>query len=203
MDPSILSPTPNRDSWAPLIHRAKQLDPDAFDELVDALSPRLYGFLFRLTGRRQEAEELVQEVFLRIVRRIGQYEHDGRFEPWIFRIAANVVRDRQRHERRHPPHMSLEGEFDDGSTTRGRRIDPAESNGSAPSAAIERDEVSDRLGQALQCLSEAEREVILLRHYSGMSFEEIAALMETPLGTALARSHRGLKKLREWMESPT
>jgi len=203
MDLTTVSATTNRDAWAPLIERAKRLDPEALDEIVEKLAPRLFAFLFRLTGRRTEAEELVQEVFLRVVRWIDRYEHDGRFEPWLFRIASNAFRDRKRHERRHPPPASLDGGTEDGEVERGDDAALTDRDGPAPEAKVMREEDVDRLDRALQRLSEAEREVVLLRHYSGMSFEEIAVLMETPLGTALARAHRGLKKLREWMELST
>ena len=78
------------------IRRAQAGDPGGFDVLVDAYGPRIYGLAYRLTGSRADAEDLLQEVMLRVVRRIGEYRHQGRFEAWLFRIAANLVRDRAR-----------------------------------------------------------------------------------------------------------
>lgn len=202
MDKTTVPPTTNSDRWMALIERARKLDAEAFDEIVDELSPRLYGFVYRLIGRPCDAEEIVQDIFLRIVRTIDRYEHDGRFEPWVFRIASNAVRDRRRRQRRRPPEQAIDGEFDHGQAADGRTDVLVDTAGFSPGSAMSLAEDVDRLNQALCRLPEGEREVILLRHYSGMSYEEIAALMETPLGTALARAHRGLKKLRGWMESP-
>ena len=188
------------DDLASVIRRAQQLEASAFEWLVNAYSGRLYGFLYRLTGRGDDAEELVQEVFVRLVRMISQYEHDGRFEAWLFRIAANLARDRIRRIIRAPEISSLDaGEDEDSDRSVWRRL--GDLSGPSPDGALELAEDVDRLQRCLARLSQPEREVILLRHYSGMSFADIAEAMGTPLGTALARSHRGLAKLREWMES--
>lgn len=183
-----------------LVHRAQRREPAAFDALVETYSPRLYGYFYRLTGSRHDAEDLVQELFIRVVRMIGQYEHQDRFDGWVFRIAANLVRDRLRRTRRSTEmqirgggaaHPGGDGDLlDDVPDTASPRADEA----------IHRDEECDRLQQAIAQLPEAEREVILLRHFSQMPFREIAEVMGTPLGTALARGHRGLARLRELME---
>ena len=192
--------TVSTDDLAGLIARAKTHDAEAFDALVDAYSPRLFGLLYRLTGRREEAEDLVQEVFVRLVPSISSYEHDGRFTAWLFRIATNLARDRIRRRGRRPSVLSL---------------DPTDGNESAewaelgdlsqppPDRPLDLADDVDRLQRALAKLPVAEREVILLRHYSAMSFAAIADAMGTPLGTALARSHRGLGKLRKIMEQTT
>lgn len=180
-----------------LIRRAQRREPAAFDALVDAYSPRLYGYFYRLTGSQADAEDLLQEVFVRLVRMIGRYEHNGRFEGWLFRIATNLVRDRVRRSR---AGITLVQESDGPSPESGRPLASfPDHNGEDPGAAIVRSEEADRLQQAIGRLPEAEREVILLRHFSQMSFRDIADAMETPLGTALARAHRALGRLREMM----
>ena len=92
------------DHWASIIRRAKKLDAEAFDVVVDAYGGRLAGFFRRLTGNGDEADDLVQEVFVRVVRTIGDYQEDGRFEAWLFRIAGNLARDRLRQRRARPGH---------------------------------------------------------------------------------------------------
>lgn len=182
---------------ADLIARARLREPAAFDALVTAYGARLYGYFYRLTGSRHDAEDLLQEVFVRLVRMIGQYEHDGRFEGWLFRIATNLVRDRVRRSKVSRP--TSDGSARDAhgeAEPLSERADPA---GEVPSASLELAEDIDRLQQAIEQLPEAEREVILLRHFSQLSFRDIAEQMGTPLGTALARAHRGLARLRELM----
>ncbi|MCH7813026.1 MAG: sigma-70 family RNA polymerase sigma factor, partial [Planctomycetes bacterium] len=96
------------DGLADLIDRAQRRDPQAFDDLVERYGRRLFGYLYRLTGSRDDADDLLQEVFVRLVRTIGSYQHDGRFEGWLFRIATNLARDRIRRIRRAPAVMSLD-----------------------------------------------------------------------------------------------
>ena len=98
---------------AELIDRARNRDKAAFDELVEAYGPRLFGFFYRTCNRREEAEDLLQETFLRVVRMIGGYEHDGRFDRWVFRIATNLVRDRVRRVRRSPVVGTVDESLDD------------------------------------------------------------------------------------------
>jgi len=188
------------DALAEVIRGAQRGDTKAYGLLVDWYSGRLFGFLYRLTGSRHDAEDLMQEVFVRLVRMIAAYSHDGRFEAWLFRIAANLARDRARRAVRGPRPTAGSGSsgYDDGAAA-----DPFEEIADADRetglSRMQAAEDADRLNAALAALSESEREVILLRHFSQLSYKEIADLMNTPLGTALARGHRGLQRLRELM----
>ncbi|MBI4581604.1 MAG: sigma-70 family RNA polymerase sigma factor [Planctomycetes bacterium] len=181
-----------------LIARAQQKDASAFDVLVERYGSRLYGYFYRATGRRADAEDLLQDLFVRLVSTIGQYEHDGRFDAWLFRIATNLVRDRIRRARTWRESRRLDADtsaLEDGLPGR------LEIMRSGPHESLGREEELDRLQWAIGQLPEAERTVVLLRHFSEMPFREIADLMGTPLGTALARAHRGLARLRELMET--
>jgi len=186
-----------RDPLAAVIRRAQQRDPAAFDELVDRFSGPLFGLLYRLTGSRHDAEDLLQEVFLRVVRTLEGYRHEGRFEAWIYRIAVNLVRDhvRRQKRRRTVPEHAVASQMDGSEGLAGHP-----SSGPPPDQPLDVAEQADRLQKALQQLPAAEREVIMLRHFSDMSFSQIAQVMDTPLGTALARAHRGLARLRGIMD---
>jgi RNA polymerase sigma-70 factor (ECF subfamily) len=185
---------------AGLIEAAKRREPEAFDALIDAYARPLYGYLYRLTGAREDAEDLLQEVFVRLVRMIGRYEHDGRFEAWLFRIATNLARDRVRRIRRGPCVSSLDVGAD-GPGQDGEQADAlVDATSARPDGALTLREDVDALQAALARLAPAEREVLMLRHFAQLSFAEIAAAMGTPLGTALARAHRGLNHLRDLME---
>lgn len=188
---------------AELILRAQRGDPSSFEGLVDEFAGRVYGFVFRTTGSRHDAEDLMQEVFVRVVRMIGAYQHDGRFEAWLFRIAANLVRDRLRRIRRAPRIVAgseaLEDGGGDSAVSAGSAREPAD--GSAPEDGLLLADDVQALNAALAALPEPEREVVTLRHFSQLPFKEIAALLECPVGTALARAHRGLARLREIMQS--
>ncbi|TWT45905.1 ECF RNA polymerase sigma factor SigW [Phycisphaerae bacterium RAS1] len=173
-----------------LLRRAARRDAEALGRLVDLYSPRLFGLLYRLTASRDAADDLLQETFLRVVRTIDQYEHSGKFEAWLFRIAANLARDRARQRGRRGVDAALD-EAHDGAGA------PASRDSAGPDAALMRRERGEKLSVALNELSDADREIIMLRHYSELSFQEIAELLGVPLGTALARAHRALAKLRE------
>ena len=200
---SLLDTMASLDDLASVIKRAQELDHSAFEELVDRYSSRLYGFLYRLTGCREDAEDLVQEVFVRVVRMIVKYEDDGRFDAWLFRIATNLVRDRIRRSKRRPAPASLDPEEHAAGSQPGGSRANIDAPHPSPSRTIELTEDADRLQTAITRLPDAEREVVLLRHYARMTFSQIADAMGTPMGTALARAHRGLAKLRTWMEPPS
>lgn len=188
----------DRQGLADVIRRAQLSEPTALEALVDAYSGRVFGFVYRMVGSRDDAEDLVQEVFLRVTRTIGRYQDDGRFESWLFRIAANLARDRARRFGRQPGRIDVHaGESGDGNNSGG--MDGFAGHEDAPGHAMELGEDVGGLSEALSQLPTAEREVIMMRHYSDMSFKEIAEHMGTPLGTALARAHRGLQRLRELM----
>lgn len=183
--------------WAEVIRKARGLDAGAFDEIVDAYSGRLYGFFHRMLGRREEAEDLVQDVFVRVVKGIADYREEGRFEAWLFRIAGNLVRDRLRREPKETAIGTVGQEHAADLESRSDR----RTGGAAE--ALECREDMDRMQKCLAKLPSMEREVVLMRHYGELSFAEIAEYTSAPLGTVLARAHRGLAKLRQWMESST
>jgi RNA polymerase sigma-70 factor (ECF subfamily) len=186
------------ETLAGLIRGAQRGAPESFDRLVDVFASRVFGFILRMTGSPQDAEDLMQEVFLRVVRMIGAYRHDDRFEAWLFRIAANLVRDRARRARRAPRLVSAQASGDDTGRTPSTMDELPGSPAPADARLIRAEEI-DALNAALVSLTDAEREVIMLRHFGELSFKEIAEVMGTPLGTALARAHRGLARLREIM----
>ncbi len=184
-----------------LLRRARRREPKALDELVSRFSERVFGLLYRLTGQREAAEDLLQETFLHVIRAIDGYEHAGKFEAWLFRIAANLARDRARKLARHERPVGLED-------TPTLRVAESPSPGAGiglqastdPAERLSYKEAGQRLAECLMRLSESEREIIVLRHYSELSFREIAEMLGIPLGTALARAHRALQRLRRELE---
>jgi RNA polymerase sigma-70 factor (ECF subfamily) len=136
-------------------------------------------------------------VFVRLVRTIDRYEHDGRFEAWLFRIATNLVRDRIRKAQRRGELNSSSNSYEADATNQLANL--SDDKAVSPDDQLRLREEVDELQQALDDLPDAEREVICLRHFSGLSFKEVAEAMGTPIGTALARAHRGLARLKEMM----
>ena len=170
-------------------------DPGAYRELLDMYGRRLYGYFLRATGSHHDAEDLLGEVMLRLVSKLDKYDDRGRFEPWLFRIAANMVRDRIRRSKANPMPASLSIDSEAGAS----RADQLMAETGRIDAGLLAEETSEQLQRALLRLDETTREMILVRHFGQMSFKEIADLFQCPLGTALARVHRGLKALRRMM----
>lgn len=179
------------------IVQAQTGDADAYELLLGDYGTRLYSYFYRATGHHHEAEDLLSELTLRLVRNLKNYDDRGRFESWLFRIAANMVRDRIRRCKNRPRKVSLSVENDQGQSLAARL--PA--NGPDVDASLIAAEMSQELQIGLEKLDETTRQMILLRHFGDMSFKEIAHLFSCPLGTALAKVHRGLQKLRRLLEA--
>lgn len=175
-----------------LLRRAQRREPEALETLYELYARGVYGLLYRLTRSRDDAEDLLQGTFLRVVRVLPDYQHTGKFEAWLFRIAANLVRDRARKMVRHQ--HAMERQFPRGVEA------PAAGRAAAarpgPDEELHRREAEKRLQDCLAELGDMEREIILLRHYSELSFREIADMLDIPLGTALSRAHRALASMR-------
>jgi len=182
-----------RDELTIKVNKCQQGDPEAFAWLVSEYGPRLYRYFHRFSGSGQEAEDLLQDMFVKLVEKIRNYHHRGLFEAWLFRVAANLARDRAR---RNQQRVSRTVSLNVGPEGQGSLIDTLKSVEKTASQRLDDKEQADRLGQALAQLSEQEREIILLRHYGGLSFKEIAEQLKIPIGTALTRVHRGLKHLK-------
>jgi len=178
-----------------IIASARVGSSEAYQALLEAYGPRLYGYFFRATRSHHDAEDMLAELMLRLVRRLKSYDERGRFERWLFRIAANIVRDRFRRMKVRPAAMSLSAEHDSDSPLAQRIA----GDGPAVDDRMMAAEASAELNAAMEKLDFTTREMILLRYFGQMSFKELAKSFHCPLGTALARVHRGLRTLRRLM----
>lgn len=173
---------------ARIIDGCKSGDAGSFAQVVDMYAGRCYGYFYRLTGDRNLSDELLSELFIRLVQKIGSYK-GGAFESWLFKIASNIFHDHLRGKQRRKKLLEA------------HRAEVEQEPGSnEPRFSDEGDLRLDKLQTQLQRLDADTRELIMLRYYSGLSFKEIAELRSEPIGTALSKLHRGLKKLRELME---
>jgi RNA polymerase sigma-70 factor (ECF subfamily) len=169
------------DQDAELVRRWRHGEPAAFETLVRRWEQRLARFLGRLVGDPTQVQDLCQEVFLRAYLAGDRYHESGNFSAWLYQIALNAARDAARR-RRHLPQ-----------TLQGR--EPA---ARAPLAEkqYEQQELQHVLAEAVAELPEPLREVLALRHDEGMSFEEMARVLETPASTLKSRFAAALGRLR-------
>lgn len=165
-----------------LVRAARAGDEDAWRDLVGSYGPRVFALARSRLRDHDAAEEVMQSVFATVAIKLreGKYDEHGKFEPWLFRIAMNRVRDAVRQARRQP------------TTEPGEVLDRSTGAGADPDAAMS----LDRLRGAMQRLTKADREIVELRYHAGLSFRQIADLLEEPIGTLLARHHRALRKLQ-------
>ena len=170
---------------------------EGYEAILDAFGRRLYGYFLRATASHHDAEDLLGELMVRLVRHLKSYSEQGRFEHWLFRIAANLVRDRILRIKARPTALSLSTEDSTGRT----RADRLDGDYPPPDNAAMAADVSEKLNAALAELDEKTRQMILLRHFGEMRYKQIAELTGCPLGTVLARVHRGLGKLRQAMDA--
>jgi RNA polymerase sigma-70 factor (ECF subfamily) len=151
--------------------------------LFDRYHVALFDFLSRMTGDRAAAEDLVQDIFVRILKYRATYRDDGRFETWVFRIARNARADYFRTRVAAEP---LAGEALD-----------RPSAAAGPARQFEEERERRRLRCALMRLREDKRELIVLARYRGMRLDQIAALLDVDVGTVKVRLHRAVRELRE------
>jgi RNA polymerase sigma-70 factor (ECF subfamily) len=169
---------------ARIITGCKGGEAECFTQIVDMYASRCYGYFYRLTGNKDISDELLSELFVKLVEKIGSYK-GGSFESWLFKIASNIFHDHLRSKQRRKKLLEAQiTEFESGT------IEPKQSDG----------DLTDKLQIQLGRLDEDTRELIMLRFYSELSFKEIAQIRSEPIGTTLAKTHRTLKKLREYME---
>ena len=178
---------------AAVLARARQGDGEAFRALVEQHSRSVFRLAFRMTGNEQDAEDVVQESFLRAYRQLGRFESRANFGTWLYRITANCAVDLMRSKQARHDQSRAEPLDEATDTTMSDRPDPERMAGSA--------EIQRRVAAALGALSPLERAAFTLRHYEGRSIDEISRTLG--LGTSAAKHSvfRAVKKLRAALES--
>jgi len=199
-----------------LVQAAADGDAEAWRDLVERYSKRVFALLVSQCRDADLAEELTQQAFVKVVQKLGDYEDQGKFEPWLFRVAMNGLRDEMRRRKRqarpmgqattdaadaHQAAIFEGGQVAADSPFGGRGSDGEGALGELPLDQLDRAEQVEQLKAAITTLSEADQQILQMRHIAGMSFPDIAASLEQPLGTVLARGHRVLKKLRRILET--
>lgn len=167
-----------RDERVLELTRLRKGDLGAYHDLVAGCGPRLLGAAERLGHPPQEAEDLVQDVFLALVRSVERFEGRAELYTWMYRVLLNR-------------HAEL---------LRRKALDRARAP-SAPSPAAAPDlEQGDRVRAAIGRLREEEQRVLFLRYFEGLPYDDIARILETPLGTVHAQAFHGLRRLRALLE---
>ena len=163
-------------------------DEIAWRWIVDAYAHRVFALIRSKCANEELAEEITQSTFCTIAEKLTGYTETGKFEAWLFRIAMNRMRDEMRRRKRHA--VPMENEMIDIFTSGVSDVVVDES------CSIE----IQRLRNAVRQLSSSDQDIIHMRHAAGMSYKQIAEVLDEPLGTVLARQHRAVRKLRALMD---
>jgi RNA polymerase sigma-70 factor (ECF subfamily) len=166
-----------------------------FEVLVGRYKNAIVSFLYRFVGDFRTAEDLAQETFLRVFKKIHDYNSSAKFSTWLYTIASNLAKDEFKRRVRHPA-RSLDWKGG-GDTTRNIPDVKADTTDSVPDVQLEHDEVRLNVKKALALLEEHDREILLLKDVQGLSYEEIAGVLDLPMGTVKSRISRARTAFKE------
>lgn len=171
-----------------LVRAAAGGDTEAFARLVRTYENKIYSLAFRMCGSADDASDIAQEVFLAAWRGLPSFRGDSGFATWLYRLTSNAAIDYLRRQKKQRGDMSLDDEE--------LGLDAVDT-GPGPQDAAERTEVRSVVAAGLQELSEGHRQVLVLREIQGLSYEEIADVLEVDLGTVKSRISRARSALRK------
>ncbi len=176
-----------------LIQRSQKGDRSAFDMLVHKHEARAYQYAFRLTRDPEDASDIVSEAFVRVYNALQNFKGQASFGTWLYRILTNCFLDMRKKERNRPV-SSLESVL---RTPEGEVERQVEDPGPTPLESTERKERARSIEFAVSQLAEYQRAMIVMYHAESMSYEEISAVLDLPIGTVKSRLNRARISLRE------
>ncbi len=177
-----------------LIADCLQGDSAAFGELVRRYQDRLYNTVLRLVDHPEDAQAVVQDAFLQAYQALGGFKGDSQFFTWLYRIAMNTAISWKRKQR---VTLRMHGGRDEGGGTV-EPVDPSE--WSQPGYALDQAERERTIRQALSRLSPEHRAVLILKDMEGQKYEDMAEVLQVPIGTIRSRLHRARLELRELLK---
>ena len=180
-----------------LMMRFQGGDRSAFGVLVRRHKTPIYNFILRQVRNKSTAEDLCQDVFVKVVHNAATFKHEARFTTWVYSIARNLCIDhlRKMSLRRHPSLDQASGRSDDGPTL-GERI-PNQHPSSAADRQVTSTDIGERIVRAVETLPAEQREVFLLRTTAKVPFKEIAKMTGVPENTVKSRMRYALERLQE------
>lgn len=175
------------EAW--LIERAQQQDESAFDQIVELYADKLYNYIVRMLGNSQDAEDVLQEVFLRAYQGLPQFDGRASLSTWLFRIATNLCIDHYRKQERRVKTVSIYRERADDSEDENEEWEFPDMQTPDPMQAVLDKELQEVVERAVQELSPKLKTILLMYDVEGLSYEEIAQALRIPMGTVKSRLH--------------
>jgi len=176
-----------------LIRLFREGNVSALNQLIERYKDKIYTSIYLLLKDKYLAEDMFQNAFIKVIEtiRAGNYNEEGKFLPWVIRIAHNLCLDHFRKVKRSPAIKSADGET---------MLDGILDNSDSVETKMIKHQAHDKVRRLVDLLPNDQREVIVLRHYAGLSFKEVATLTNCSINTALGRMRYGLINLRRMVD---
>ncbi len=196
---SIMETLPQKNKDEDMLARIREGNASAFDDMVITYSPKLIRVAYGLLGNMQDAEEVVQDAFVRAYNAMSDFRGDSSLETWLHRITVNLARNKYHWNRRRGDGINI-------SLSDNREPDEAEAadvdlpdSRLQPGQQMEKDELNANILHAIHYLPKKMRETMVLRHLEDMPYEKIAELLDCRVGTVKSRLARGRELLRVYL----
>jgi len=174
-----------------LVDQARAGQPDARNALARRHRQGAFLLALQMLGNRDDAMDAAQDAMLRFFTTLDSFDRERRVQPWLFTIVRNQVRDLWRRRQRRPGDGLVDGE-----ALVGQLVD----HSANPEADLRRQQLRERVWRALATLPEAKREIIVLRDFHDLSYNDIAGVLDIPTGTVMSRLHGARKQLKTRLE---
>ncbi len=181
---------------AALIRRVQRGDASAYNDLILKYEKLVYNFAFRLTQNHEDANDVAQDAFIRAYNAINSFRGDAAFSTWIFRITTNIFLDERKRRKAHPQ-QSLDEYSSQEEQREGMQV---EDTAPQPDEVVIGKDRQRILARAIQSLPDYQRSMVVLYHLQQKSYEEIAEIMNLPLGTVKSRLNRARLALKEKLQ---
>jgi len=191
-----MSADQTQDTDQQLVTRVQRGDKGAFDVLVLKYQYKVHAIVSRFISDRDEVNDVVQEAFIKAYRALGNFRGDSQFYTWLYRIAVNSAKNYLMSRSRRPPGSDIDVDEAElyGATDKLSDVD-------TPENLIYRDELERAVNEAIKNLPEDLRTAVTLREFEGLSYEEIATIMECPVGTVRSRIFRAREAIDQGIQA--
>jgi RNA polymerase sigma-70 factor (ECF subfamily) len=193
----MLAMPPDDSSERKFVERLQRHDERAFNELVEAYSPRVYRLVARMLGRREDAEDMAQEVFVQVFKGISQFRGDSKLGTWIYRVAINLCKNRSKYlSRRHDDKQdAFDAVADHQPLHQAKGVTSGQIN--RPDQMVEGMQIEAIMRRCIAELDADFREALILRDVENLSYEEIIEITGVAEGTVKSRIHRARALLKQ------
>ncbi len=176
-----------------LIQSAKNGNALAFEQLIENHQQRIFSIAYRIAGNQEDAADMAQEVLVKVFRNLKHFRGDSKFSTWLYRVATTTCLDEQKKQRRHTAY-SLDQELE---TEEGSVASQVKDTAPTPEEATEQKALRNAIHLAIGKLKDEHKKVILLREVQGLSYEEIARVLQCSEGTVKSRINRARENLKK------